>query len=693
MLNAASRGCGSSSIRFSRGCKMQPTKSSLRAVLRGGVAALAVLPMIAQTCLAGVTTFHGEKVMRSEGAPPAQVLVHNVKTPRGRNDDNTTSPIKHVIVIVGENRSFDHLYATYVPPSGDKVQNLLSEGIVNADGTPGPNFSKAAQMQATDTTTFSVSPTITGPYSTLPAPNLAFTPVTTSYAAAPWVNTKVAGQYDYGLLKKDLPVATEGASGLPQETIDTRINNVTSLPSGPFQLSPGVGSGDYADSPVHRYYQMFQQLDCNVSYATAANPSGCRADLFPWVEVTIGAGSNGASQPADFNDETTLEGATAMGFYNVQHGDAPYFKQLADEYTLLDNYHQPAMGGTGLDSIYLGFADDLWYSDGKGHALTPPTNQIENPDPMAGTNNWYTQDGYSGGTYSNCANLNQKGVASVNAYLSGMHVSPNCEAGHYYLLNNYNPGYVGNGDLASKTQGPFTIPPVSTSSIADVLNKYDISWAYYGEGWNAYVNDPNYYAEGSEYCNICNPFLYETQIMKGKNRDGVPYRIANLHDTTDLYDAIRTGELPAVSYVKPSGVNDGHPESSQVSELEGFIRKIVTEVQANKKLARNTAILITFDEGGGYYDSGFVQPLDFFGDGTRIPMLIVSPWTKGGHISHVYSDHASVPKFIEANWGLPTITGRSRDNMPNPATDPNNPYVPTNGPAVSDMMAAFNFRK
>jgi phospholipase C len=671
---------------------MQPTKSSFRAVLRGGVAALAALPMIVQSSLAGVTSFHGEKIMRSEGAPPAQVLVHSVKTPMGRNDANTTSPIKHVIIIVGENRSFDHLYGTYVSPSGDSVQNLLSEGIVNADGTPGPNFSKAEQMQATDTTTFSVGPTTTAAYSTLPPPNLAYTPEATSYAGAPWVNTTVAGQYDYGLLKRDLPAATEGASGLPQKTIDTRISNVNNLPSGPFQLSPGVGSEDYADSPVHRFYQMFQQLDCSVSYATAANPSGCRADLFPWVEVTVGAGANGNPPPDGLNDETTLEGATSMGFYNVQHGDAPYFKQLADQYTLLDNYHQPAKGGTGLDSIYLGFADDIWYSDGKGHALTPPTNQIENPDPMAGTNNWYSQDGYSGGTYSNCSDSNQKGVASVNAYLASLGVNPNCEAGHYYLLNNYNPGYIGNGELASKTQGPFTIPPSSTPSIADILIKYDISWAYYGEGWNAYVNDPNYYAEGSEYCNICNPFLYETQIMKGKNRDGVPYRIANLHDTTDLYDAIRTGELPAVSYVKPSGVNDGHPESSQVSELEGFIKKIVTEVQANKKLARDTAILITFDEGGGYYDSGYVAQLDFFGDGTRIPMLIVSPWTKGGHISHVYSDHASVPKFIEANWGLPTITSRSRDNKPNPVTNPNNPYVPTNGPAVSDMMAAFNFR-
>src|SRR5947209_8273581 len=52
-------------------------------------------------------------------------------------DANTATPIKHVIVIVGENRSFDHLFATYVPKPGETVNNLLSEGIVNADGTPG----------------------------------------------------------------------------------------------------------------------------------------------------------------------------------------------------------------------------------------------------------------------------------------------------------------------------------------------------------------------------------------------------------------------------------------------------------------------------------------------------------------------------------------------------------------------------
>ena len=62
----------------------------------------------------------------------------------------TASPIKHVIIIVGENRSFDHIFATYVPKHrGERVLNLLSEGIVNADGSPGPNFAKGHQFQIT----------------------------------------------------------------------------------------------------------------------------------------------------------------------------------------------------------------------------------------------------------------------------------------------------------------------------------------------------------------------------------------------------------------------------------------------------------------------------------------------------------------------------------------------------------------
>src|ERR1039457_1401305 len=61
-------------------------------------------------------------------------------------ETKTASPIKHLIIIVGENRTFDHIFATYKPTSGETVDNLLSRKIINADGTPGPNFSQPHQI-------------------------------------------------------------------------------------------------------------------------------------------------------------------------------------------------------------------------------------------------------------------------------------------------------------------------------------------------------------------------------------------------------------------------------------------------------------------------------------------------------------------------------------------------------------------
>jgi phospholipase C len=119
----------------------------------------------------------------------------------------------------------------------------------------------------------------------------------------------------------------------------------------------------------------------------------------------------------------------------------------------------------------------------------------------------------------------------------------------------------------------------------------------------------------------------------------------------------------------------------------------VDEVQANKKLWQDTAIIVTFDEGGGYYDSGYTQAVDFFGDGTRIPLLVISPYSRRGEIVHTYYDHVSITKFIEKNWGLKPLTRRSRDNFPNPITSRLNPYVPINGPALGDLFDMFDFNR
>jgi phospholipase C len=220
-----------------------------------------------------------------------------------------------------------------------------------------------------------------------------------------------------------------------------------------------------------------------------------------------------------------------------------------------------------------------------------------------------------------------------------------------------------------------------------------ISWKSYNDQWDNYLSDKyqlNYGKVGPKsdsYCNICNGFQYQTQIMTNPS-----VRTTHIVDTDQLYLDIVNGQLPAVSFVKPSGWVDGHPASSKWDLFEGFVKKIVDMVQANPKLWSTTAIFVTVDEGGGYYDSGYVQPLDFFGDGTRIPLIVVSPYTNPGHISHNYSDHVSILKFIEHNWGLPAISGRSRDNLENPTYNPAvSNYAPTNTPAISDLFDLFNF--
>jgi phospholipase C len=670
-----------------------------------------------------------------------------VSNAQAQGSSSTATPIKHVIVIVGENRSFDHLFATYVPKEGETVDNLLSKQIVNQDGTPGKNHWMAYQYSAdvTGTSTFQLSPTTKKTlYSHLPAP-LNGGPTDTCKTNG-MCTMADAMSSEKGLDISYYQYLLVGGSGLTGHVPDSRITGVHStapystLPPGPFQITNETTTDTfsyhaYANSPVHRFYQMWQQLDCNASYGTKTNPDGCKSDFFTWTEVTVGSNNNGKPQPSNFSTDysptatTTNEGATSMAFYNMLRNDAPYFRGLANDFAMSDNYHQPAKGGTGLDSIMLFFGDALWFSDENGKALTPPHNQmtwaggpvdeIENPNPVPGTNNFWMQDGYGGfgtlgsskgvyggGSYSNCSDPSQPGVGPDLDDLKSLTpaIDPNCEDGHYYLLNNYNPGYFGDGSDAytdnNPDNTPFTIPGTTQHSIGDVLLANHVSWKGYNDQWDQYaglngfpgdkyqLNFGKIGPNSDQYCNICNGFHYQKQIMTNE-----AVRTAHLKDVLDLYTDIASGDLPAVSFVKPSGWVDGHPASSKWDLFSGFVKKIVEAVQANPELWKTTAIFITVDEGGGYYDSGYVQTLDFFGDGTRIPLMVVSPYTKAGHISHNYSDHVSILKFIEHNWKLPTISTRSRDNLPNPVTEADNPYVPTNRPAISDLFDLFDFTK
>jgi acid phosphatase len=564
----------------------------------------------------------------------------------------TATPIKHVVVIIGENHTFDNVFGTYQPPKGHAVRNLLSEKIVTASGEPGSNAGAALQRTASDTAKFTVDPQSTGAYKTLPRPNTTY--------------------------------VSKACDGQATDAIDKRFS---ALPNAPYQITKYVPyfddhgeyskygtcefNGAYVGDPIHRFYQMYQEV------------SGGEHDLWTWVHEHAGD-SNGAPPPQPFTEESTDQGTLDMGFYNMAAGDAPTFKFLAQHYAMSDNYHQAVMGGTGANHIALGTGDAAFYQNANGTAVKPPTGEIENPNPQPGTNDWYTQDGYgqpattNGGSYSNCSDHSAPGVAGVTQYLSTLSykVANLCAPGHYYLLNNYNPGYNTDGSLNTAT---FTVPPQhSLRTIGDELSAHGITWGYFGEGYNNGHPGPN-------YCGICDPMQYATSVMTN------PAKRRNIqHGVKAFDDEAAHGTLPAVSFLKP-GDDDGHPGYSTLAAFEAFVTHAINEVQSNPSLWKSTAIFVTFDEGGGYYDSGYIQPVSFFGDGTRVPMVVVSPYTKPGYISHTYEDHVSILKFIERNWHLPPLSSRSLDNLPNPISSKSDPYVPTDRPAIGDLFDLFDF--
>ncbi len=147
-------------------------------------------------------------------------------------------------------------------------------------------------------------------------------------------------------------------------------------------------------------------------------------------------------------------------------------------------------------------------------------------------------------------------------------------------MNNYNPGYFGDGSDAyadhNSNNTPFTIPGTTQASIGDVLLANNVSWKSYNDQWNAYLGDKYQLHYGTvgyksdQYCNICNGFQYQKQIMTNAS-----IRTSHIQDTTQLYKDIYANNLPAVSFVKPSGWVDGHPASSKWDLYEGFVKQIV----------------------------------------------------------------------------------------------------------------------
>jgi hypothetical protein len=179
------------------------------------------------------------------------------------------------------------------------------------------------------------------------------------------------------------------------------------------------------------------------------------------------------------------------------------------------------------------------------------SKKIEDPDPRPGTNNWYKESSYRGGSYVACADPAQPGVKAIRDYLATLPYKTfndgNCAPGTFYLVNNYDPGYAIDGTPQQLGAAKYVLPPQVAPNIATALAASNVSWKWYSGGRTASGIDKDL------YCPICDPLTHSTAVMTSALR-------ANLQDLAAFFrDLDDEKALPSVSFVIPPNPESGHP--------------------------------------------------------------------------------------------------------------------------------------
>jgi phospholipase C len=183
-----------------------------------------------------------------------------------------------------------------------------------------------------------------------------------------------------------------------------------------------------------------------------------------------------------------------------------------------------------------------------------------------------------------------------------------------------------------------TIPPngINIPSIFDQLEAKGITWRYYS-------------TQNSQATPLPLNFVHLRSD---------PKMVARLIPITQLIPDIQAGNLPAVTYVDPSqtpGISE-HP-SENITVGETWTLQVINAIMTGPQW-QQSAILLTWDESGGYYDHVAPKQVDNLGYGFRVPMIVISPFAKSGTVNHDIMDHTSILKFIATNWNLPPLTPR-----------------------------------
>ena len=289
----------------------------------------------------------------------------------------------------------------------------------------------------------------------------------------------------------------------------------------------------------------------------------------------------------------------SMGYYDTTK--LPLFK-YAQQYTLADNFFMSAFGGSFLNAQYLVCACAPKFPNA-------PDAIVAKLDANGNlvTDGQVTPDGYA-----------------VNTTYSQIAPHPDTAKAENML------------------------PALTDPTIGDRLTDAGITWAWYSGGWNDAVAgkpDPLF------------QFHHQALAYYANYADGTQGRKDHLKDETDFLAAIKDGSLPAVSFYKPIGEYNEHPGYAVFSDGEKHIADILDQIAASPAW-KDTAVIITYDENGGFWDHVAPPKVDAFGLGNRVPAIIISPFAKKGFVDNTQMETDSILAFIENRYGIKPLTDR-----------------------------------
>ena len=226
-------------------------------------------------------------------------------------------------------------------------------------------------------------------------------------------------------------------------------------------------------------------------------------------------------------------------------------------------------------------------------------------------------------------------------------------------------------------------PDYAWTDLTYLLYKQNVSWGYYV--FNG--TEPDCENDSAMTCapvpqnattpGIWNPLPYFDTVRQ----DG---QLGNIQSLTSFYSAAANGTLPAVSWIDPTGAVSEHPPalvSTGQSYVTGLINSIMKGPDWN-----STAILLSWDDWGGFYDHVAPPVVDQNGYGLRVPGIVISPYAKTGYIDHQTLSHDAYVKFIEDDF----LGGQRLDPATDGRPDPR-PDVRENNPQLGNLVNDFDF--